>query len=66
MTKRTDIDLFTPPEELERQRAIRELLRACRAQLRRCRSKSERKDIMSTIKGYEWQLLPANAPPQTT
>lgn len=56
MPTRTEVNLFTPPEELERQRTIRELLAACREQLRRCRSKEERKDIISTIKGYEYQL----------
>lgn len=59
MEERAGIDLFTPVAELERQATIRELLAACREQLRRCKSKSERKDILSSIKGYESQLQPA-------
>lgn len=57
-------DLFTPQAELDRIAAIQELLSACREQLRRAMSQRERKDIISTIKGYEWQLLQAGAPPQ--
>jgi hypothetical protein len=48
------IDLFTPQAELDRVAAIQELLSACREQLRRARTRSNRKDIQSAIKGYEY------------
>lgn len=56
MATRSATNLFTDPAELDRRAVIEELLAACREQLRRAKSKAERKDIRSSIRGYEFQL----------